>query len=128
MKQTLKYIQVEYDQPISILCDNTSAINISRNPSCIQKQNIFQSSITSSERKSQNKMSNWSILAQKNKLQIYLQNLFLEKYLSILDKNWGWSLCPPTTKSLQEEHQLKGSYRKRDGHRLRGRNIKDCLL
>jgi hypothetical protein len=31
MKQTLKDIQVEYNQPISILCDNTSAINISKN-------------------------------------------------------------------------------------------------
>jgi hypothetical protein len=31
MKQTLKDIQVEYDHLISILCGNTSAINISRN-------------------------------------------------------------------------------------------------
>ena len=32
MKQTLEYIQVKYDEPIPILCDNTSAINISKNP------------------------------------------------------------------------------------------------
>jgi hypothetical protein len=32
MKQTLQVIQVKYDEPISILCDNTSAINISKNP------------------------------------------------------------------------------------------------
>ncbi|XP_057842295.2 secreted RxLR effector protein 161-like [Cryptomeria japonica] len=32
MKQTLKDIKVEYDHPISIFCDNTSAINISNNP------------------------------------------------------------------------------------------------
>jgi hypothetical protein len=31
MKQMLKDIQVEYNQPKSILCDNTSAINISKN-------------------------------------------------------------------------------------------------
>jgi hypothetical protein len=31
MKQTLKDIKVEYDHPISIICDNTSAINISKN-------------------------------------------------------------------------------------------------
>jgi hypothetical protein len=31
MKQTLKYIQVEYDEPIPIYCDNTSSINISKN-------------------------------------------------------------------------------------------------
>jgi hypothetical protein len=31
MKQTLKDIQVEYDEPIPIYCDNTSAINISKN-------------------------------------------------------------------------------------------------
>jgi hypothetical protein len=31
MKQTLKDIQVEYDEPIPIYCDNTSAISISKN-------------------------------------------------------------------------------------------------
>ena len=32
MKQTLTYIHVEYDEPIPIYCDNTSAISISKNP------------------------------------------------------------------------------------------------
>lgn len=32
MRQTLKDLKVEYDHPISILCDNTSAINFSKNP------------------------------------------------------------------------------------------------
>jgi hypothetical protein len=32
MKKTLRYVKVEYDHPISIICDNTSAINISKNP------------------------------------------------------------------------------------------------
>ena len=31
MKQTLQDIQVNYEEPISILCDNTSAISISKN-------------------------------------------------------------------------------------------------
>jgi bifunctional DNase/RNase len=31
MKQTLTDIQVEYDEPIPIYCDNISAINISKN-------------------------------------------------------------------------------------------------
>jgi hypothetical protein len=31
MKQTLRDINVENDHPISIICDNTSAINISKN-------------------------------------------------------------------------------------------------
>lgn len=31
MKHTLEYIQVKYDHPITINCDNTSAINISKN-------------------------------------------------------------------------------------------------
>jgi hypothetical protein len=31
MKQTLQDIQVEYDEPISIFCDNTSVISISKN-------------------------------------------------------------------------------------------------
>ena len=32
MKQTLTDIQVEYDEPIPIYCDNTSSISISKNP------------------------------------------------------------------------------------------------
>jgi hypothetical protein len=32
MKQTLTDIQVEYDEPIPIYFDNTSTINISKNP------------------------------------------------------------------------------------------------
>jgi hypothetical protein len=32
MKQTLTDIQIEYDKPIPIYCDNTSAIGISKNP------------------------------------------------------------------------------------------------
>jgi hypothetical protein len=31
MKQTMTYIQVEYDEPIPIYCDNTSIISISKN-------------------------------------------------------------------------------------------------
>jgi hypothetical protein len=31
MKQTLTDIQVKYDEPIQIYCDNTSAISISKN-------------------------------------------------------------------------------------------------
>jgi hypothetical protein len=31
MKQTLTDIQVEYDEPIPIYCDNTSTISISKN-------------------------------------------------------------------------------------------------
>ena len=31
MKQSLKEVQVEYNQPIPIYCDNTSAISISKN-------------------------------------------------------------------------------------------------
>ena len=32
MKQTLQYIQVQFNEPIPIFCDNTSAISISKNP------------------------------------------------------------------------------------------------
>jgi hypothetical protein len=95
---------------------------------CIKKQNIFESSITSLEIKPQRKNSKWSKSTQENKLQIYLQNLFLEKYLSILGKNWGWSLCPPTTKVLQEEPQLIGIQKKRYEHRIKGSNKRYLLL
>ena len=46
MKQTLTDIQVEYDDPIPIYCDNTSAISISRTRWCTPRWSTFQSSIT----------------------------------------------------------------------------------
>jgi hypothetical protein len=39
MKQTLTYIQVEYDEPIPIYFGNTSAISISKNPMIHSKTN-----------------------------------------------------------------------------------------
>ena len=39
MKQTLTDIQVEYDEPIPIDCDNKSAIGISKNPMMHSKTN-----------------------------------------------------------------------------------------
>jgi bifunctional DNase/RNase len=39
MKQTLIDIQVEYDEPIPIYCDNTSAISISKNSMMHSKTN-----------------------------------------------------------------------------------------
>ena len=39
MKQSLKEVQVKYNQPIPIYCDNTSAINISKNPFLHSKTN-----------------------------------------------------------------------------------------
>ena len=41
MKQTLTDIQVEYDEPIPIYCDNTSAISISKNPVMHSKMNLI---------------------------------------------------------------------------------------
>jgi hypothetical protein len=39
MNQTLTDIQVEYDEPIPIYCDNTSTISISKNPMMHSKMN-----------------------------------------------------------------------------------------
>jgi hypothetical protein len=39
MKQTLTDIQVEYDEPIPIYCDNTSVISISKNSMMYSKMN-----------------------------------------------------------------------------------------
>lgn len=32
MKQNLKEMKIEFDEPIYIICDNTNAMNISKNP------------------------------------------------------------------------------------------------
>jgi hypothetical protein len=41
MKQTLTDIQVEYDEPIPIYCDNTSTINLSKNSVMHSKMKHF---------------------------------------------------------------------------------------
>ena len=47
MKQTLEYLQVKYDHPITINYDNISAISISKNH--VLKPNISQSNTISLE-------------------------------------------------------------------------------
>ena len=46
MRQTLEYLLVKYEHPIVINYDNTSAINMSKNPIMHSKKKIYQSSIT----------------------------------------------------------------------------------
>ena len=55
MMQTLKYFQIACTPPISILCDNTSAINIQIILSCIQRPSTYLSSIIFSGNKRLNK-------------------------------------------------------------------------
>jgi hypothetical protein len=81
MKQTMTDIQVEYNEPIPIYCDNTSAISISKKPA--PRRSTFQSSITLYENKLPKIKSELNMWAQKNKWQKYLINCFHGKPLSI---------------------------------------------
>jgi hypothetical protein len=54
----LKVIQFPCDQPIIILCDNTSAINISKNPIQHSRLSIYQSNIIFFENRFRIKWSN----------------------------------------------------------------------
>ena len=59
---------------------------------CISKPSTFLSSITSYENKCLRKRLNSSMFHPKNKLLIYLLNLFPGKHLNISDKSWELSL------------------------------------
>ena len=87
MKQTLTDIQVEYDEPIPIYCDNTSAMSISKNPVMHSKLSTFQSSITFYGNKLQKRTSELSMWAKKNKWQTSLQNHFHRNPMNIIAKD-----------------------------------------
>jgi hypothetical protein len=69
MKQTLIDIQVEYDEPIPIYCDNTRAISISKkSDDALQDKSHSQSSITFYENRLQKTTSELSMWAQKEQV------------------------------------------------------------
>ena len=67
MKQTLTDIQVEYDEPIPIYCDNTSAINISINSVMHSKTKHIPIKYHFLREHVAGKTSELSMWAQKNK-------------------------------------------------------------
>jgi hypothetical protein len=81
MKQTLTDIQVEYDEPIPICCDNTSAISISKNRVIHSKMKHIPIKY--------HFLWEWELnmWAKKNKWQTSLQNRFHGKPLSIFARD-----------------------------------------
>ena len=59
--------------------------------SCIQKQNTFRSNIILLENKSLKRISNLSMLVQKNKFLIPSLNLYLVKHLNTFARSLGFS-------------------------------------
>ena len=88
MNQTLQDIHMTCDEPIPILCDNTSAISISKNPVMPSKNKHIPTKFQFLRRKSQIRISSWNILGQKNRLHTPLLNLSQERLLSTFEKNW----------------------------------------
>ena len=86
MKQTLIDIQVEYDEPIPIYCDNTSPSVSQRTPWCTPRWSTFQSSIIFYRNRLHKRTLELSMWAQKNKWQTSLQNHFCGKPLNIFAK------------------------------------------
>jgi hypothetical protein len=87
MKQNLTDIQVEYDEPIPIYCDNTSAINISKNLVMHSKTKHIPMKYHFLRNRLQKRTSELSMWAQKNKWQTSLQNHFHGKPLNIFTKD-----------------------------------------
>ena len=91
MKQTLQDLQVKFDEPIPIFCDNTSAINISKNHVMHSKTKHIPIKYDFVKRWSLKRISSLNMLAQRNKFLTYLPNHYLVKNLSIFAKSLGFS-------------------------------------
>ena len=87
MKQTLKYIREAFDEPNPILCDNTSAINISKNP--VMQSKTKHIPIKYHFLREQVNENNFKLdyVETKEHMQIYSQSLFQGIPLRISNKN-----------------------------------------
>jgi len=82
MMQTLQDFQITCTPPISILCDNTSAISISKNPIMHSKTKHISIKYHIFENKCWNKRSSWNMFPLRNKLMIYSPNHYPGKLLN----------------------------------------------
>jgi hypothetical protein len=87
MKQTLQDIQVKYDEPISIFCDNTSAISISKNPVMHSKTKHILIKFHFLWEQVTEKNIKLEYIGTKEILQTSSLNLSQERHLSIFDRN-----------------------------------------
>jgi len=88
MMQTLKDIQITCTPPISILCDNTSSISISKNPVMYSKTKHIPIKYHFLQEQVLEKRLNWSMFPLKNRLLIYSLNHSPKKQLNISEKSW----------------------------------------
>jgi hypothetical protein len=87
IKQTLKDIQVEYDEPIPMFCDGTSAISISKNPVMHSKMKHIPIKFHFLREQVAKKNIRVEYVGQKNRSQISSPNRFQGNPLSIFDGN-----------------------------------------
>jgi hypothetical protein len=87
MKQTLQDIQVKYDEPILIFCDNTSAISISKNPVMHSKTKHIPIKFHFLREQVTEKNIKLEYIGTKEQLQTSSQSLFLGRPLSISTRN-----------------------------------------
>ena len=88
MRQTLEYLLVKYENPIVIKCDNTSAINMSKNPIMHSKTKHIPIKYHYLREQVSQKSVKLNTLTQKNRLLTFLPNHYLRNPLSVLDRKW----------------------------------------
>ena len=88
MLQTLEDLLVKYEHPIVIKCDNTSAINMSKNPIMHSKTKHIPIKYHYLIEQVSQKLSDWNTLTQKNRLLTFSPNHYLRKSLSVLYRRW----------------------------------------
>jgi len=88
MMKTLQYIQITCTPPISILCDNTSAISISKNPVMHSKTKHIHIKYHFLHEQVLEQKVKLEYVPPKNRLLIYSPNHCSEKHLNISDRSW----------------------------------------
>ena len=88
MKQTLQDIHVACNEPIPILCDNTSAIRISENPVLHSKTKHIPIKFHFLREQVTEKNIKLEYVGTKEQLQMFLLSLSQERLLSTSEKNW----------------------------------------
>ena len=88
MRQTLENLLVKYEHPIVIKCDNTSAINMSKNHIMHSKTKHIPTKYHYLREQVSQKAVKLEYINTKEQIADISPNHYLRKSLSVLDRKW----------------------------------------
>ena len=104
MKQNLQYLQVQFSEPIPIFCDNTSAINISKNPVMHSKTKDIPIKYHFVREQVAEKNNKLEYVGTKEKIVDIFNNLYLTKHFNIFSRSLEFSQVERNTNSPPSQY------------------------